>query len=57
MSDDINREILVELRKIRAVSRRMCCLIVVFITVQMSLTPGPQAACKGGGEVWGIDKP
>jgi cytochrome c-type biogenesis protein CcmH/NrfG len=33
MSEDINQEILVELRKIRTISRRMCYLIVVFIIV------------------------
>jgi cytochrome c-type biogenesis protein CcmH/NrfG len=33
MSEDINPEILVELRKIRTISRRMCYLIVIFIIV------------------------
>ena len=31
--EDINQELLVELRKIRTISRRMCYLIVVFIIV------------------------
>ena len=33
MSEDINQELLVELRKIRTISRRLCYLIVVFIIV------------------------
>jgi tetratricopeptide (TPR) repeat protein len=33
MSEDINQEILVELRKIRTISRRMCYLIGVFIAI------------------------
>ena len=33
MSENTNQEILAELRKIRTISRRMCCLIVIFIIV------------------------
>src|SRR5271170_5104739 len=33
MSEDINQEMLVELRKIRTISRRMCYVIVVFTIV------------------------
>ena len=35
MSEDINQEILVELRKIRTISRRLCYLIGFFIIVCM----------------------
>jgi hypothetical protein len=50
MSEDINQEILAELRKIRTISRRMCGLIVVFIVV--CGIPIFQQGCSHGGDSW-----
>src|ERR1700722_9571391 len=51
MSEDINQEILVELRKIRTISRRMCYLIVIFIIV--CAIPAFQQGWSHGGDSWG----
>jgi cytochrome c-type biogenesis protein CcmH/NrfG len=50
MSDDINQEMLMELRKIRTISRRMYYLIVVFIIV--CAVPAFQQGWSQGSDSW-----
>jgi tetratricopeptide (TPR) repeat protein len=50
MSDNINQEILTELRKIRTISRRMCYLIVIFIIV--CAMPGFYYGTRDSADSW-----
>jgi cytochrome c-type biogenesis protein CcmH/NrfG len=50
MSEDINQEILMELRRIRTISRRMSYLIVVFIIV--CAVPAFQQGLVQGSDSW-----
>ena len=50
MSEDINQEILVELRKIRTIGRRMCYLIAVFII--LCAVPGFRYGLSHGSASW-----